>query len=155
MIAREMRFLLQGGPGLVGGYREKFYRGYWCVQLATETPIQLRFGDAWQTYQPPCLWVSFPGPLIGHRPITTEQRWLHHYVACSGPLAEAWWEHGLLPNKPQVLDTQIDWSGLFQTILAIPTIPHDQWQQLEKVNALEHFLLRARRQATTGDANVN
>ena len=141
-MSAQISFVLQGGPGLVQGPRAKYYDGYFCLQLAENGGVELAYDAQVSRHSGPVLWISYPGPWISHRPLRESRPWRHRFVGFAGPLADAWWQRGLLPRHPVNLPDGRPWGKLLDRVLAYDLLPDDSWGHDRKRVALEDLLLQ-------------
>lgn len=155
MIARkEVQYLLQGGPVLSYLPREKFYTGYFCLQMAVNGNIKISFDGVSNIYKAPVIWVSYPGPYIKHQPELSDGSWEHRYLAFSGPLAQYWWQLGLLPKKPIEVSDAEYWLKLFDTLLSFPLLVNKLWDHEDKTNRLEQFFIKLAKSQPSESSNT-
>ena len=143
MIAHQddLRFVLQGGPHRVLGDRAKFYAGYFCLQFAVDGDIAIGFDQQTYEFDKPVVWISRPGPFISHRVPTGGKGWIHRYVAFAGPLADRWYQDGLIPREPVVVQDPMRLSEKMDAALAIDILPEGAWAFARKRNIIESILL--------------
>lgn len=130
----------------MGVHREKPYDGYFCFQMAYDGELHIRYGSRGRSYRGPLVWMGYPGPVMGYRPVSPQGTWIHRYLCFTGPLAQVWWRERLLPRLPQILDDSEDWANSFDEVLQIDDA-ETPWSHAEKVNRFEALLIRLAKQS--------
>jgi AraC-like DNA-binding protein len=110
--------------------------------LAENGGVELAYDAQVSRHSGPVLWISYPGPWISHRPLRESRPWRHRFVGFAGPLADAWWQRGLLPRHPVNLPDGRPWGKLLDRVLAYDLLPDDSWGHDRKRVALEDLLLQ-------------
>ena len=103
--------------------------------------VKLHYDQSISFHKGPVFWLSYPGPLIEHEPVEPGSGWIHRYLAFCGPLAQYWWQSGLLPKKPMEPENNAPWTGLFDELLQFPLTTRKTWDHEVKINRLENLLL--------------
>lgn len=119
---------------------DKYFDGYFSIQLITSGEVELFYDDARQLLAPATYWPAYPGPRIRFHAASGHRAWTHRYVAFCGPLATRWMAEGLYPREPQPSPTGWDHTREFDRLL---TWMHGtrRWDGDRARNALERLLI--------------
>ena len=151
MIAHEpdLQVLFCGNTALKGNRRGKFYEGYYCLQVAEQADLTIRYDKESTRAQGTVAWVSHPGPYIEFAPSKAHGTWHHRYISFNGPRADNWWRCGLLQGGAQSLPAEKRWGKRFDEVLRWHA-PVSPLSSRGLAAALELFLveLAGERQAT-------
>jgi AraC-like DNA-binding protein len=124
---------------------EKFFDGYFTLQLMTRGGVELFYDDQSYTLEVNdkrggWFWPAIPGPWIRFHPAPGHLFWTHRYVAFKGPHVSRWISEGLFIDKPQALPTDSKAIARFDELLGLLQLS-TRWSLLRAANLLESILL--------------
>jgi AraC-like DNA-binding protein len=96
---------------------DKFFEGYYTLQLMTAGEVELCYDDECHTLRDTAVWPAFPGPHIRFHAAPPAHWWTHRYAAFTGPRVARWVADGLWLEQPQRLRPRKKYERLFDDLL--------------------------------------
>jgi len=140
MKSEELIFLHNGHIPYCAARVDKYFDGYFVLQLMTKGVIELFYDTVHYELEGAWYWPDFPGCHIRFHRLKTCRWWDHRFMAVRGPLVEQWWENDLFPRKPQKAAGGFEDEQLFDALLREVNYT-GRWAKLRAINRLETILL--------------